>query len=141
VVSLFVFGTLKRGFALHERGLAAARFLGPYRTVNRYPLYVAGPWFTPMMLNEPGVGMHVEGELYEIDDDRLPLLDTMEHVGEPGNVRIIIAIEPLIGGAPISASADLKQRKLATPLHTHYIDNYQDRRFVPPGDRDGQPRE
>jgi gamma-glutamylaminecyclotransferase len=137
MITLFVYGTLKRGFPLHESGLTGARFMGPYRTVNNYPLYVAGPWFTPMMLDEPGVGMRVEGELYEIEDDRLPLLDVMEHIGEPGNVRLVIAIEPLIGGTPVSATVYLKERKLAAPLHTHYLDNYQDQRFILPGDRSG----
>ena len=141
MIPLFVYGTLKRGFPLHESGMTGARFVGPYRTVSKYPLYVAGPWFTPMMLDEPGVGLRVEGELYEIADDRLPSLDATEHIGEPGNLRLVIAIEPLIGGTPVSASVYLKQRKLATPLHTHYIDNYQDRRFIPPGDRDGLTRE
>ena len=59
MIPLFVYGTLKRGFPLHETGLSGARCLGPYRTVSKYPLYVAGPWFTPMMLDEPGTGMRV----------------------------------------------------------------------------------
>lgn len=39
--------------------------------VNRYPLLVVGPWFAPMMLNEPGIGCQVDGELYEVDDKTL----------------------------------------------------------------------
>jgi gamma-glutamylcyclotransferase (GGCT)/AIG2-like uncharacterized protein YtfP len=31
VISLFVYGTLKRGFPLHARGLAGASFIGAYR--------------------------------------------------------------------------------------------------------------
>jgi gamma-glutamylaminecyclotransferase len=140
MIELFVYGTLKRGFPLHERGLTGARFLGPYRTVSKYPLYVAGPRFTPMMLDEPGVGMRVEGELYEIGDDRLSWLDAIEHIAEPGNLRAVIAVEPLIGGPPVSATVYLKQRALDTPLHTDYVDNYQDQRFIPPGDGDGRTR-
>jgi gamma-glutamylaminecyclotransferase len=94
-----------------------------------------------MMLDEPGVGMRVEGELYEIGDDRLSWLDAIEHIAEPGNLRAVIAVEPLIGGPPVSATVYLKQRGLATPLHTDYVDNYQDQRFTPPGDRDGRARE
>jgi gamma-glutamylaminecyclotransferase len=56
VQKVFVFGTLKRGFPLHDQGLSDARFLGIYRTRKRYPLLIAGPWFAPMMFNEPGVG-------------------------------------------------------------------------------------
>lgn len=47
---LFVFGTLKRGFPLHERALAGATWLGRGITVEAYPMFVAGRWFAPMML-------------------------------------------------------------------------------------------
>jgi gamma-glutamylaminecyclotransferase len=64
--------------------------------------------------------VRAQDELYEIEDDRLPSIDAMEHVGEPGNLRAVIAVEPLIGGTALSANVYLKQRMLATPLHTHY---------------------
>lgn len=60
---VFVFGTLKKGFPLHERGMHGARYLGAYRTVQRFPMLIAGPWFAPMMLDAPGLGLHVSGEL------------------------------------------------------------------------------
>jgi gamma-glutamylaminecyclotransferase len=53
MIRLFVYGTLKRGFALHAAGLTGQRLVGIYRTVVGYPMMVAGLWFTPMMLNEP----------------------------------------------------------------------------------------
>lgn len=53
---VFVFGTLKKGFPLHERGLRDAMFLGSYSTRACFPLVIAGPRFAPMMFNEPGVG-------------------------------------------------------------------------------------
>lgn len=68
VHKIFAFGTLKRNFPLHERGLSGAGFLGNYRTQLRYPMLVSGPWFAPMMFNEPGVGLQVLGELYAADD-------------------------------------------------------------------------
>ncbi|MDN3722690.1 gamma-glutamylcyclotransferase family protein [Roseibium salinum] len=85
VRKVFVFGTLKRGFPLHERGLSEAKLLGQYRTRERYPLLVAGPWFAPMMLNEPGIGYQVVGELYETNDITIENLERIESVGEPGN--------------------------------------------------------
>ena len=39
---VFVFGTLKKGIPLHEEGLQGATYLGPYRTVEKYPMVVAG---------------------------------------------------------------------------------------------------
>ena len=38
---VFVFGTLKKGFPLHDEGLQTATYLGPYRTVEKYP------WWSP----------------------------------------------------------------------------------------------
>ena len=49
---LFVYGTLKRGFPLHW-AINGVPYVGPYRTVDRYPLFVAGPRYAPMMLDEP----------------------------------------------------------------------------------------
>src|SRR5947199_722720 len=85
-MKVFVFGTLKRGFPLHH-GMTGALFLGRYQTVRPFPMFVAGPWFAPMMMNEPGVGHHVIGELYDADEVQLARLDAMESLGKPGNFR------------------------------------------------------
>lgn len=134
-VGVFVFGTLKRGFPLHARGLGGAVFVGRARTVRGYPLVIAGPWFAPMMLDEPGRGHRVEGELFEVDAAVLDRLDKLESVGRPGNLRIVIEVEPLPEGARRTAFAFAKARNLAVPLHSGYLDFYDDRRFVAPEDR------
>ena len=95
-MNVFALGTLKRGFPLHH-GLAGARFLGEYRTVERFPMLIAGPWYAPMIFNEPGVGHSVLGELYQIDEGHLARLDEMESVGQPGNFRIPIVVAPVYG--------------------------------------------
>ena len=76
-MKVIAFGTLKRSFPLHY-GLTDAPFLGEYRTLECYPMLVAGPWFAPMIFNEPGVGHRLLGELYEVDDASLARLDRME---------------------------------------------------------------
>jgi gamma-glutamylaminecyclotransferase len=129
---IFVFGTLKRGFPLHDRALADAIFLGSYRTSERFPMFVAGQWFAPMMMDEPGVGHHVLGELYEVEDRRLKLIDEMESVGIPGNFRSSISVEPIRDGVACLAAVYMKSRELAAPAHTGYLDEYQDGRFIPP---------
>ncbi len=53
---LLLFGTLKQGFPLHSRALSNATYRGPYKTTERFPMFVAGNWFAPMMMNEPGTG-------------------------------------------------------------------------------------
>lgn len=131
-VTIFVYGTLKRGFPLHERGLAGARYLGRARTVQRYPMHIAGPWFGPMMLDEPGGGHRVEGELFEVEEARMPRLDELESVGEPGNIRREMDVEPAGGGPPIRAQAWPKTREAADPIHDGPHASYDDDRFVPP---------
>lgn len=43
-MKLFVFEALKRGFTLHEKGLAPATFLGGFPTVQPFPMVIAGPF-------------------------------------------------------------------------------------------------
>lgn len=128
---LFVFGTLKRGFPLHERSMRGATFLGRYRTVDRMPMRVAGPWFAPMMLDRPGEGFQVRGELYEVDDERLGALDHLESVGRPGNFRKLIHVEPLGDGEACEAFVFVKALELMAPIHSGMLEDYQDRRFIP----------
>jgi gamma-glutamylaminecyclotransferase len=135
--NVFVFGTLKKGFPLHERGLAEAAFLGPYSTRLRFPLVIAGPRFAPMMFNEPGVGFRVVGELYAVDKQTLTNLDRLESVGRPGNMRVAIDVEPITGGRTICAHVYMKSRDLARPMHSGYLEIYEDRRFLADTVREG----
>ena len=135
---VFAFGTLKRGFPLHDRGLTGAVFLGRCRTLDPYPMFVAGTWFAPMMLDQPGIGLRVAGELYEVDDGALALIDRLESIGQAGNLRRTIMVELLDGGERHSAIVYMKSAELAQPAHTGYLEDYQDRRFVPPERRPQQ---
>ncbi|GMP25305.1 hypothetical protein CsSME_00002242 [Camellia sinensis var. sinensis] len=80
---IFTYGTLKKGFSNHgllqemmEAG--EAKYLGVYRTVEKLPL-VCGPYRVPFLLNFPGSGDHVLGELYSISADRaLIRMDDLE---------------------------------------------------------------
>ena len=129
---LFVFGTLKRGFPLHARGLYDATYLGPYKTFECFPLVVAGPRFAPMLFNEPGVGFQVNGELYAVGDPTLARIDKIESLGKRGNLRVPIKVEPIEGGASVSAFAYMKARHLADPVHSGYLKTYDDHRFIAP---------
>jgi gamma-glutamylaminecyclotransferase len=136
---LFVFGTLKAGFPLHSRALSNAAYKGSYKTTERFPMFVAGNWFAPMMMNEPGTGHHVFGELYDVEDWRLNLIDEMESIGRPGNLRVTISVEPISGGISRLAMVYMKSRELAVPVHTQCLKEYCDRRFVPPARRANTP--
>jgi gamma-glutamylaminecyclotransferase len=135
MTSIFIYGTLKRGFALHDKGLTGAKFLGLFQTVEPYPLYIAKPFYGPMMLDRPGEGLIVQGELYEADEERLALIDQLEDVGQPGSFRSKIRVETAGGGEQIEAVGFMKDESWLEPLHSGLLSDYQDRRFIPPWQR------
>ncbi|OLP59754.1 hypothetical protein BJF93_21800 [Xaviernesmea oryzae] len=135
---VFIYGTLKKGFPLHEKGLTGARFLGLYRTVEPYPMVIAQDFFGPMMQDRPGEGRQVEGELYEVQEERLGILDELEDVGDPGSFRSTLLIEPKDGGVRETAIGFMKAENWLQPTHTGFLSDYQDRRFIPPWQRSGE---
>ena len=79
---IFTYGTLKRGFPNH--GLMQslidqndAVFLGTHVTLHSYPL-VCGPNGIPYLINLPGSGHRVKGELYSVSTRGLRRLDELE---------------------------------------------------------------
>lgn len=94
-------------------------------------MLIAGPWFAPMMFDEPGIGYRVVGELYESGDDTIARLDRLESFGRAGNLCVAIDVEPVAGGPICRALAYMKSRHLAEPVHSNYLRVYEDRRFIP----------
>lgn len=93
---VFVYGTLKRGYPNDHVGMPRATFIGEYQTVERYPLVIGGPYFTPYLISETGNGFQVTGEAYEVDDTVLAELDVLESTHLPnGYRRHKIAVEAL----------------------------------------------
>lgn len=72
---IFVYGTLMQGEHHHDT-LKGARFLGPAETLPHYELVQID--YYPAML--PGGASRVFGELYEVDDVILQVLDRLEEV-------------------------------------------------------------
>lgn len=95
---VFVYGTLKQGFPNFFRN-SGRRIGGTYRTQRPYPLYVVqlpnedrAPWLVDL----PGQGQQVAGEVYTVDTALLAAMDTFEEVGLPGGyVRAQIAVQAL----------------------------------------------
>jgi gamma-glutamylaminecyclotransferase len=126
---IFVFGTLKRGYANHHEGLGGRTFLGAYRTACPYPLIIEGRWFTPMMMPEPGIGHVVTGELYEVDDETLATLDRIE-TAHFGYSRQSIEIVSCADGSVATAWVYFKDREFISEVHSGYLSEYTDRRYV-----------
>ena len=100
---LFVYGSLKEGFPNfpHNRG---TRVPGLYRTVQPHPFYLADGAL-PCLLDEPGSGLQVLGQLFEVGEAELRALDHLERVGEPGGYRRV----------PVAVQADHRQAALQPP--------------------------
>nr|XP_012607313.1 gamma-glutamylaminecyclotransferase isoform X1 [Microcebus murinus]XP_012607314.1 gamma-glutamylaminecyclotransferase isoform X1 [Microcebus murinus]XP_012607315.1 gamma-glutamylaminecyclotransferase isoform X1 [Microcebus murinus]XP_012607316.1 gamma-glutamylaminecyclotransferase isoform X1 [Microcebus murinus]XP_020145847.1 gamma-glutamylaminecyclotransferase isoform X1 [Microcebus murinus] len=79
---VFLYGTLKRGQPNHKVMLdganGSAAFCARGRTLQPYPLVIAGQYNIPRLLNLPGTGRCVEGEIYTVDEQMLRFLDDFE---------------------------------------------------------------
>jgi gamma-glutamylaminecyclotransferase len=110
---VFVYGTLKEGFpnfALNP----GRRVPGTYRTRQPFPFYVVqlsvedrAPW----LMNSPGQGVQVSGQVFEVDDATLLAMDVFEEVGMPtGYVRVELELEAVDqAGALLSAHVYMKE--------------------------------
>ncbi|MCS6852785.1 MAG: gamma-glutamylcyclotransferase [Gemmataceae bacterium] len=72
---LFVYGTLRRGHKAHHL-LNGQKFLGEARTQPLYRLLDRGPY--PCLVLDPPRGCAVHGEIWQVSDDLLPVLDRYE---------------------------------------------------------------
>jgi len=91
---VFVYGTLKEGFPNFHVNLGS-RVPGEFETVQAYPLYIVGDSRVPWLLDRPGEGQPVAGELYRVDGPGLARMDELEQVDEPGwYARRSIAVRP-----------------------------------------------
>ncbi|TRY95524.1 hypothetical protein DNTS_012494 [Danionella cerebrum] len=79
---VFVYGTLKKQqpnhFRLLDRSNGRAEFITDARTVERFPLVIATKYNIPFLLNAPGTGNQVYGEICEVDEKMLKFLDWFE---------------------------------------------------------------
>ncbi len=135
---VFLYGTLKRGFPNH-RLMPQARFVGHFQSRVEYPLVIAGRWYSPILLPEPGAGHAVRGELYEVDDLGLAALDEMEgsHLAH-GYDRIAIEVVPVDGDTALTAWAYVKPRSRIDTIHSGPLKEYRlDPRYVPGDERSG----
>ncbi|XP_054643138.1 gamma-glutamylaminecyclotransferase-like [Dunckerocampus dactyliophorus] len=81
---VFVYGTLKRGqpnnFYMTDKRNGHAWLLASAVTTQTFPLVIAGQNNIPFLLNIPGQGHRVHGELYKVDEALLRFLDDFEDI-------------------------------------------------------------
>lgn len=109
---VFVFGTLKEGFPNFATN-KGQRLPGNFATRLRYPLYLVGERHSPWLVDLPGEGQHVVGQVFDVDGATLEAMDRLERVHEPhGYSRVKISVAAQGNGevlAPIDVFVYLKQ--------------------------------
>lgn len=133
---VFVYGTLKRGFPNFEFNMPGTRYVGRFRTVDAFPLVVGGRWHSPYLIDEPGQGHQVWGEVFTVSEDHLRRLDELESVHLPsGYRRVETQIVAEANGGQQTAWVYLKDRATIEGIHDGPMAEYPlDRRYVPPSD-------
>ncbi|XP_050960811.1 gamma-glutamylaminecyclotransferase B isoform X1 [Labeo rohita] len=96
---VFMYGTLKKGqpnyFRIEDAANGQAEFLARARTVEKYPLVIGSEYNIPFLLNVPGTGQRVYGEIYRVDQKMQKFLDKFEGCPE-WYKRIKVKLEVLV---------------------------------------------
>jgi gamma-glutamylaminecyclotransferase len=103
LLHVFVFGTLKEGFPNFgaNKGI---RIPGKFVTAQRLPLYLVGERHSPWLVNAPGEGHQVAGQVYQVDLPALEQMDVLERVNEPDGYKRL-SIEVVAQGASSSCES------------------------------------
>lgn len=143
--TVFVYGTLKRGFHNFSKYLenSGARFVTDATTVERLPLVMDEKYYTPYALNLPGRGEQLSGELFEVTTDVLAVLNRLE-----GYPKYYDRISVRVTTANGEQEALMYVRNLAEcpldweqqPLHASYRLEDHVRKYVPREKRTTKPQ-
>ncbi len=134
---VFVFGTLKQGFPNFHLN-HGQQLPGQFQTAQPYPLYLIGDRHSPWLINDPGHGELVTGEIYFVGDQELETMDQLERVEKKyGYRREIIQVKNIETSETLTVFCYLKpEDQLKTknikfgPLdqyELHHADLYQSR--------------
>lgn len=84
MANVFVYGTLKKGqpnyYRMFDSANGKTEFLASAYTIQKYPLVIASKNNIPFLLNIPGQGHQIQGEIYKVDEQMLKFLDDFEGI-------------------------------------------------------------
>ena len=118
---LFVYGTLRTG-------LPNGNFMDKYTlvskatTVEKFPMVIASPFNIPFVLNKPGTGFYIRGEVYDVESD-ITALDKFENVPMVYSRKAIQVI--LDSGAEESAFIYILENYRPELLNLQLIADYE----------------
>ncbi|XP_037384643.1 gamma-glutamylaminecyclotransferase isoform X2 [Talpa occidentalis] len=131
---VFVYGTLKRGQPNHrvllDSAHGSAAFQGCGRTLEPYPLVIAGEHNIPYLLHLPGRGHRVAGEIYTVDEQMLHFLDRFEDCPDMYQRTPATIVLEGVGATPETPDAKVQCFLYSTAtyspewVHLPYHDNY-----------------
>uniref|UniRef100_A0A914EPQ5 Gamma-glutamylcyclotransferase family protein n=1 Tax=Acrobeloides nanus TaxID=290746 RepID=A0A914EPQ5_9BILA len=79
---VFLYGTLKTGepnhHVLNNPDTGVHELIGIGHTIEKFTLVIATQFNIPFLLNEPGKGHQITGEIYSVDEKKLAELDRLE---------------------------------------------------------------
>jgi gamma-glutamylaminecyclotransferase len=132
--TIFVYGTLKRGFPNYNKQRLSQFYIGNCTTVTPYSLLIADQYYVPVLLLDATHGnKRIKGELYRVDQNTLAWLDALEGVGKnKGYQRVEIEVLAE-NGEIILANAYMKYRKDIDVIHNQLSTQYElDSRYIIP---------
>ena len=97
---------------------------------KNFPLVIANKRFSPVLIYEPGLGKHVIGEVYAINQDTLYKIDALERTNmNKGYFRKEIQVIDLNHNKSILCYTYFKQRENLKVIHSEYLESYSDTRY------------
>lgn len=137
-VPLFIYGTLKQGFHNFDETRAGIVRRDKFLTVEKFPLHTTGKWHAPVLINDPGVGHNVFGEIHDVTQAQLEFFDWFESTHSPiGYDRLKIQVRPETGGPALETDVYMKPRERIDIVHGDPMPEYpRNAPYVMPQDRD-----
>ncbi|GLH15236.1 Putative gamma-glutamylcyclotransferase CG2811 [Gryllus bimaculatus] len=140
--NIFVYGTLKRNEPNHnwleDEDFGYSQYICNARTVEKYPLVIATRYNLPFLLDVPGEGHHVSGEVYEIDYPMLQHLDVLQQYPD---FYYRDMIEVLCGSKKVSAFVYVLREFRPFLMEEPFLEEYSSngdhgKRYVERAERD-----